>query len=598
MGEEDVEVVFMSEVMVQLKKQTTTREKTSGSVPTILSKWTQKLLKFNVFKKSSTEHKSLLPFYNNQIFFVATKPFHTLRHLAFEHFIKLDKSPLKIITPTTVDVSFTSTEIKNVFDHIDNALLCHPIIKTELKSCAKILENERLLTFYTDGSVQNIGSTHSLSGYGWTQVQPFTPKVTFKGSTVFFPSSTKSETMGILTAIIVSPYYCNLNIYTDSASCIQLFNTRLHSPVISPRQKLKQTNFLLWDLIFFLINEKHLLITLHKVTGHSSNAHNDEADHRNVRKWSDNVIQPLIFNSMINNKALLPIKQQILNGDIDWSFTKEWLQHNPTDAPCGAKLSKIQGNKIKKCNFIYPTIDIQQRNYTRLYPIGNIPCKDCNDIQDSNAHIGICHNHSNNIITLLLDEGYNLLQLIRDNTKETPYALEATISSSRFFDTNFNGPLLTSHPCYLLIHNLVPNDLTRIFYIYIKDKKLRFSLFIQFITQFMEKIDVIIWKRRNTLVKAWERSLYITKNKKRFYRPRVSVHIQTTPIEDNGTNQSPRRVYTHRRATSSPYSREGGFYNDRAHIRWTSSNFLHSGKWTKHRDNFWFDNRFIFFFKS
>lgn len=109
-----------------------------------------------------------------------------------------------------------------------------------------------------------------------------------------------------------------------------------------PTTKLKQTNFLLWDLIFFLINEKHLLITLHKVTGHSSNAHNDEADRlaksgahlkepiiinhkfffkqtlgivawnnshvidRNVRKWSDNVIQPLIFNSMINNKALLP----------------------------------------------------------------------------------------------------------------------------------------------------------------------------------------------------------------------------------------------------------------------------------------------------
>ncbi|PKC74846.1 hypothetical protein RhiirA1_449491 [Rhizophagus irregularis] len=397
------------------------------------------------------EHKSLLPFYNNQIFFVATKPFHTLRHLAFDHFIKLDKSPLKIITPTTVDVSFTSMEItysKNVFDHIDNALLCHPIIKTELKSCAKILENERLLTFYTDGSVQNIGGTHSLSGYGWTQVQPFTPKVTFKGST------------------------------------------------------------------------KHLLITLHKVTGHSSNAHNDEADR--------------LAKSATNFK---------------WRhrLVKEWLQHNPTDALCGAKLSKIQGNKIKKCNFIYPTIDIQQRNYPRLYPIGNIPCKDCNDIQNSNAHIGICHNHSNDIITLLLDEGYNLLQLIRDNTKETPYALEATIRSSRFFDTNFNGPLLTSHPY----------------------KKLRFSLFIQFITQFMEKIDVIIWKRRNTWLK---------------------------PGNDNGTNQSPRRVYTHRRATSSPYSREGVFYNDRAHIRWTSSNFLHSGKWTKHRDNFWFDNIYLFSF--
>ncbi|GET61851.1 hypothetical protein GLOIN_2v1772865 [Rhizophagus irregularis DAOM 181602=DAOM 197198] len=85
----------------------------------------------------------------------------------------------------------------------------------------------------------------------------------------------------------------------------------------------------------------------------------------------------------------------------------------------------------------------------------------------------------------------------------------------------------------------------------------------------MEKIDVIIWKRRNTWLK---------------------------PGNDNGTNQSPRRVYTHRRATSSPYSREGVFYNDRAHIRWTSSNFLHSGKWTKHRDNFWFDNIYLFSF--
>ncbi|GBC32282.2 ribonuclease H-like domain-containing protein [Rhizophagus irregularis DAOM 181602=DAOM 197198] len=410
----------------------------------------QKSLIFNVFTKSSTEHKSLLPFYNNQIFFVATKPFHTLRHLAFDHFIKLDKSPLKIITPTTVDVSFTSMEItysKNVFDHIDNALLCHPIIKTELKSCAKILENERLLTFYTDGSVQNIGGTHSLSGYGWTQVQPFTPKVTFKGSTVFFPIINKN----------------------------QLYPTIQHKTSLTsdqPTTKLKQTNFLLWDLIFFLINEKHLLITLHKVTGHSSNAHNDEADR--LAKSGAHLKEPIIINHKFFFKQTLGIvawnNSHVIDRNVrKWLYyhqatnfkwrhrlVKEWLQHNPTDALCGAKLSKIQGNKIKKCNFIYPTIDIQQRNYPRLYPIGNIPCKDCNDIQNSNAHIGICHNHSNDIITLLLDEGYNLLQLIRDNTKETPYALEATIRSSRFFDTNFNGPLLTSHPCYLLIHNLVP----------------------------------------------------------------------------------------------------------------------------------------------
>lgn len=53
---------------------------------------TQRLLLFNTFKKSSVEHKSLLEFYNRQPFVVATKPFHTLRHIAYENFIKIDKS--------------------------------------------------------------------------------------------------------------------------------------------------------------------------------------------------------------------------------------------------------------------------------------------------------------------------------------------------------------------------------------------------------------------------------------------------------------------------------------------------------------------------
>ncbi|CAB4437487.1 unnamed protein product [Rhizophagus irregularis] len=238
---------------------------------------------------------------------------------------------------------------------------------------------------------------------------------------------------------------------------------------------------------------------------------------------------------MINNKALAPIKEQILNGDIDWTFTKEWLNYNPSDAPCSAKLSKEQGNKKKKCNFIYPTIDIQQRNYPRLYPLGRIPCVECKETQDSNAHIGICQEHSNDIVFLLLEEGNNLLQLIKDNIKEVPHALEATISSPRFFDTNFN-------------------------------------------------------------VKAWKRALSIIKNKKRFYRKHHSYNTNVPPIQDNPTDPQPRRAYTHRRVASSPYSREGGFYNDRAHIRWTSSNFLHSGHWTSHRDNFWFDNIDLFSF--
>ncbi|PKY60875.1 hypothetical protein RhiirA4_485086 [Rhizophagus irregularis] len=63
---------------------------------------------------------------------------------------------------------------------------------------------------------------------------------------------------------------------------------------------------------------------------------------------------------MVNNTSLTPIKQQI-----------------------------IDGARLKKCNFIYPTIDIQQRNYPRLYPLGKIPCIGCKNMKDNNEHVGL-----------------------------------------------------------------------------------------------------------------------------------------------------------------------------------------------------------------
>ncbi|PKB98759.1 hypothetical protein RhiirA5_403839 [Rhizophagus irregularis] len=391
-------------------------------------------------------------------------------------------------------------------------------------------------------------------------MDPGSPRVNFKGSTVFFPSSSKSKSMGILTALIVSSFNCRINIYTDSANCINIFNTRMQSGIVSPRQKLKQSNFLVWDLIFLLINEKHLLVTLHKVSGHSNNPYNDEADllakagahitepiivnhkffskqslgfiswnrlhvvDRNVRKWADNVIQPLIFNSMVNNKALSPIKQQIIDGDIDWTFTKE-------------------------C----------------------IPCIECANARNDNIHVGLCKEHSSQIKNILIQAAHDLHELIITNTKDENFDLDDTIRSSPLFNTTFDGALPQSHPGYLLIHHLVPSDLTKIFYIYIKDKKLRFSLFLKFFLTLMSLIDTLIWTRRASLIKQWESTLSITKNKKRFYRQRQKKRAPPSPAPDVSVhNLSPRRNYNHRHVTTTPYYRDGGFYDNHAHIRWTT----------------------------
>ncbi|PKK65131.1 hypothetical protein RhiirC2_786590 [Rhizophagus irregularis] len=77
---------------------------------------------------------------------------------------------------------------------------------------------------------------------------------------------------------------------------------------------------------------------------------------KDARKWSNSAIQSTIFNSMINNSSLRPIKQFIVQDNIDWTFTWEWINNNPLDTPCSEKLSIIQGRKIKKCTFTHPTV--------------------------------------------------------------------------------------------------------------------------------------------------------------------------------------------------------------------------------------------------
>ncbi|CAB4492835.1 unnamed protein product [Rhizophagus irregularis] len=351
---------------------------------------TQKLLLFNIFKKSSFEYKSLLEYYNHQTFVVATKPFHTLRHIAYEHFIKIDKSPLNTSSQRPLDVTLTpntSSPSNNIDNHIDHALICHPDLKIELKSCAKKLESEILLTFYTDGSV-------------------------------------------------------------------------------------------------------HI------------------------------------------------------------------------------KVSKQQGNRIKKCNFIYLTIDIQQRNYPRLYSLGSIPCIECAYARDDNVHVGLCKEHSNQIINILTQAAHDLQELIITNTKDAGFDLDDTIRSSPLFNTTFDDILPQSHPGYLLIHHLVPSDLTLIFYNYIKDKKLRFSLFLKFFSTLMSSIDTLIWSRRASLIKQWESTLSITKNKKRFYRQRQKKRAPPPPAPDVSTqNSSPCRNYNHRHVATTPYYRDGVFHDHHAHIR-------------------------------
>jgi hypothetical protein len=195
-----------------------------------------------------------------------------------------DTTPHYISTTTNVQ----STSI------IRSALICSEHIKSSLIDIASKFLNFTNFEFYSDGSVSNIGSIDCKSGFGWIQTNSNIPNISFKGSTIFFPSSFKSESFAILLILITLPPGAICRIYTDSQNCIDTFNSRLHSSAISPRRRLKQNNFLIWDLIFWLITHHALTVQLLKIKAHSNNKFNDQAD--SLAKAGRDLKDPILIN--------------------------------------------------------------------------------------------------------------------------------------------------------------------------------------------------------------------------------------------------------------------------------------------------------------
>jgi ribonuclease HI len=494
-------------------------------------------------------------------------------------FLKLNN----INVPDTLNTNspiFSHNDLKHTYNIIHTALICPLPVKDTLYSLAQNFINHTNFIFYTNGSVKNLGTPECRSGYGWIQAHPNTPRKTFKGSTLFFPSSTKSESMAIMTALITIPKNSNCMIITDSANCVHTLQDRLKNTTISPRKRLKLNNFLIWDLIMWLIEHNNLTVNIEKVKAHSGNLYNDQADSlakagaecpqpiivnykffnkssigffnwnhmyivdRNIRSFANTPIQSTLFNSVVSNSSLTPINDHIINGTIDWYFTKIWINHNHYDSPTCEKLSRKQGSKIKKANFLYPTLDILQRNYPKLYPNNSIPCTLCQTYTDSNLHIALCSHHHPIFVNILQKHKEKLYTLLESNSTTFTFDLKSRLDASTLFGVTPHDPSSDSlpllHPNLLLIYNLIPTELTCFFYNYIGNQKTRNKIFLLFITDLIQEINYHIWRGHRNSNKQWESHLQITPKKKRNYRKRDQQ--SSTPLDNHGNTTSPNIV--------------------------------------------------------
>jgi ribonuclease HI len=242
----------------------------------VITTHTKNLSLIKIHKKSSPKHKKFLNIITLP-YVIATKTFFTLKHQAFHIFLKINNiNTLHTTNPYSPDTN--NHNLKHTYDLITTALICPLSVKENLFKLATNFINYNTFTFYTDGSVKNLGTPECRSGYGWIQTHPNTPRESFKGSTLFFPSSTKSEAMAIMTALITIPINSICTIITDSANCVNTLQDKVKNNITSPHQRLKLNNFLIWDLIMWIIENHNLTINIEKIKAHSGDKYNDEAD--------------------------------------------------------------------------------------------------------------------------------------------------------------------------------------------------------------------------------------------------------------------------------------------------------------------------------
>ncbi|CAG8651598.1 3618_t:CDS:2 [Rhizophagus irregularis] len=103
----------------------------------------------------------------------------------------------------------------------------------------------------------------------------------------------------------------------------------------------------------------------------------------------------------------------------------------------------------------------------------------------------------------------------------------------------------------LLIHDLIPTDLTSLFYNYISPQSSRDPLLLKYVADFIRDLQLVTWRKRtNHSFKQWERSLNITRKDKLYYRSRF--RDADTPTSRRNSRRENERSST--RAPRSQYA--------------------------------------------
>jgi hypothetical protein len=158
-----------------------------------------------------------------------------------------------------------------------------------------------------------------------------------------------------------------------------------------------------------------------------------------------------------------------------------------------------------------------------LYLEGPLKCQSCHVSNDSNPHVSFCPSHSIQLSQILAEHKDILTNLLETHATTFTFDFRDRINNSKIFNLppyllTSGDSLLATHPAFLLVYNLIPTELMALFYNYIGCFSLRDKILLQFLKSIFKSINTIVWNAHQWDLKNWEKTLRITKNKKKFYQ--------------------------------------------------------------------------------
>jgi len=323
-------------------------------------------------------------------------------------------------------------------------LVDSPVLSHTLTDLVDLLRLKSNLQFYTDGSLQHNSSLLDTMGLGW--VVQHHEDIEFAASAILWPSSTKTEVLACLTALLVAPVKAKVTINTDSAATIAGFDKLVALKHLSVQKREKIPNFQIWMAIAHIIESKFLQTTLVKIKAHSGDRLNDRADriaktaaysapHLNINYLAipslkleitcDNLT--LEASSRKSIKAICEARHFSLflllhrNADINlltehhhinWSATSFMLNSNTFETDKGnTSFAQYRQRSFKYKIFSdeLPTLSRLKRRRPDLYPSDT--CLSCSQSSETQLHFWSCPSHQAQWINTLNRAADLLMQL-------------------------------------------------------------------------------------------------------------------------------------------------------------------------------------------